>query len=52
MDTHFDRWPICVDCDNTRYYHNKELIAWLQEKLLVGVFLPPYSPNLNLIDQL
>ena len=39
-------------CDNARYYKNKELRAWLADKPIVQVFLPPYSPNLNLIEQL
>ena len=41
-----------VVCDNARYYKNRELNAWLQGKPLVQVFLPPYSPNLNLIERL
>ena len=43
--------PIYVVCDNARYYKNKELAAWLADKRLVQVFLPPYSPNLNLIER-
>ena len=41
-----------VVCDNARYYKNKVLSAWLAGKRLVPVFLPPYSPNLNLIERL
>ena len=41
-----------VICDNARYYKNKALNAWLADKRLVQVFLPPYSPNLNLIERL
>jgi len=44
--------PIYVVCDNARYYKNKALTAWLTDKRLVQVFLPPYSPNLNLIERL
>lgn len=44
--------PLYVVCDNARYYKNKELVAWLADKPLVQVFLPPYSPNLNLIERL
>ena len=40
-----------VICDNARYYQNKALTAWLADKRLVKVFLPPYSPNLNLIER-
>jgi len=41
-----------VVCDTARYYQNKELRAWLADKALVQVFLPPYSPNLNRIERL
>ncbi len=43
--------PIYVVCDNARYYKNRELTQWLADKPLVQVFLPPYSPNLNLIER-
>jgi transposase len=43
---------IYVVCDNARYYKNKELTAWLADKPIQQVFLPPYSPNLNLIERL
>ena len=42
--------PVHVICDNARYYKNKALNVWLADKRLVQVFLPPYSPNLNLIE--
>ena len=42
---------VVVVCDNARYYKNQELTAWLADKALVQVFLPPYSPNLNLIER-
>jgi transposase len=38
--------------DNARYYHNKELKEWLKDKPIIQIFLPPYSPNLNLIERL
>ena len=44
--------PVYVVCDNARYYKNQELRAWLAGTRLVQVFLPPYSPNLNLIERL
>ena len=43
--------PVYVICDNARYYKNNELGAWLAGQRLVQVFLPPYSPNLNLIER-
>ena len=47
-----DHAHIYVICDNARYYKNRELTAWLAGKPLQQVFLPPYSPNLNLIERL
>ena len=44
--------PVYVICDNARYYKNKTLTAWLDKKRLGQVFLPPYSPNLNLMERL
>ena len=44
--------PVYVVCDNVRYYQNKALTAWLADKRLAPVFLPPYSPNLNLMERL
>ena len=42
---------IYVICDNARYYKNKDLRVWLADKPICQVFLPPYSPNLNLIER-
>jgi transposase len=40
-------------CDNARYYHAKILKEWLEKHPEVRViYLPPYSPNLNLIERL
>ena len=52
LAAHTGGQPIYVVCDNARYYRNKELTRWLQDKSLVQMFLPPYSPNLNLIERL
>lgn len=52
LAAHPDTPRIYVVCDNARYYKNKELTAWLADKPLQQVFLPPYSPNLNLIERL
>jgi len=49
---HPDTPTIYVICDNARYYRNKDLTQWLADKRIVQVFLPPYSPNLNLIERL
>lgn len=51
LAVHPDKARIYVICDNARYYKNKELRAWLADKPICQVFLPPYSPNLNLIER-
>lgn len=43
---------IYVICDNARYYKNKELQGKLLHSRIEQIFLPPYSPNLNLIERL
>ncbi len=47
-----DAETIYIISDNARYYRNKELAEWLKTTRIVPVFLPPYSPNLNLIERL
>jgi transposase len=42
---------VYVICDNAPYYKKKALQQWLADKRLVQVFLPTYSPNLNLIER-
>lgn len=40
-------------CDNAPYYHSKYLKNWLAENTWCKViYLPPYAPNLNLIERL
>ena len=51
LAAHPDKARIYVVCDNARYYKNRELRAWLADKPICQVFLPPYSPNLNLIER-
>lgn len=40
--------------DNARYYYAKDLKNWIQQNYptVTQIFLPPYSPNLNLIERL
>ena len=38
--------------DNARYYYNKDVQKHLKQSKIETVFLPPYSPNLNLIERL
>lgn len=48
-----DKEQVYVIGDNARYYRNVELQAWLDKNSrIVQLFLPPYSPNLNLIERL
>jgi transposase len=46
--------PIYLFHDNARYYFAKDLRLWLAQTYpaVIQVFLPPYSPNLNLIERL
>lgn len=39
-------------CDNARYNRNKMLTDWAEGQRIVFVYLPTYSPNLNLIERL
>jgi transposase len=43
---------IYVICDNARYYRSKAVKAYLKTSRIKLVFLPPYAPNLNLIERL
>lgn len=39
--------------DNASHHHSKAVTLWLKKhRRLKTVFLPPYSPNLNLIERL
>lgn len=42
---------IHVVCDNASYYRSKEVRRGLRKRRIRLVFLPPYSPNLNLIER-
>jgi transposase len=43
---------IYMICDNAPYYYNEEVQAYLQNSRIELIFLPTYSPNLNLIERL
>lgn len=44
---------VYVILDNARYYHANLVTEWLQHHLRFKLmFLPPYSPNLNIIERL
>ena len=42
---------ITIVVDNARYYHSRVLKAALKHTKIELVYLPPYSPNLNLIER-
>jgi transposase len=42
---------IVVVCDNARYYLSKAVTAYLETSRIELEFLPPYAPNLNLIER-
>jgi transposase len=42
---------IVVILDNARYHYSREVREWLQGRKLRLVFLPAYSPQLNLIER-
>lgn len=49
---HPDAPCIYIISDNAKYYHNKELKEWVEGTRIKQIFLPPYSPNLNLMERL
>ncbi len=46
------RKKIYLICDNARYYHCSWLQEWAKEQRIEFVFLPSYSPNLNITERL
>jgi transposase len=42
---------ITIICDNARYYHAQLVKDFLTNSKIELVFLPPYAPNLNLIER-
>ncbi|MCW5923402.1 MAG: IS630 family transposase [Saprospiraceae bacterium] len=50
---HADKERICAFADNAGYYKNATVSDWLDKHpRVVLLFLPSYSPNLNLIERL
>jgi transposase len=43
---------IYIICDNARYYRSRLVREFIAGTKIVLVFLPPYCPNLNLIERL
>lgn len=42
---------IAIICDNARYYRSQVVTDYLRNSKIELVFLPPYAPNLNLIER-
>ena len=51
-DKNKDKSKIYVIVDNAGYYRSKLLSEYLAATKIEMIFLPPYSPNLNLIERL
>lgn len=43
---------IHIIVDNAKYYKNKAVKKYVEDSRIEMIFLPPYSPNLNLIERL
>lgn len=53
FDENWDKEKIYIFCDNAPYYSCKLLLEWLEQHPKIELLhLPPYSPNLNLIERL
>ena len=48
---YLNKATIYVIIDNARYYKNTKVQAWLKTSRIEPIYLPPYSPNLNLIER-
>ena len=49
--TYPEATQITIICDNARYYRSKLVRAYLENSNIALMFLPPYAPNLNLIER-
>jgi transposase len=53
IENHYkSKTEIKIILDNARYYKNKEIDKYLKTSRIKLIYLPPYSPNLNLIERL
>lgn len=48
---HPDANRIYATCDNARYYRSQIVAKYLSDSKIELLFLPPYTPNLNLIER-
>jgi transposase len=51
-EKHPEAEKIHIISDNARYYRNAELTERIKGTKITQLFLPPYAPNLNLIERL
>jgi transposase len=49
---HPEASKIYIIADNARYYNNKQLVETFRNTIIEVIHLPPYCPNLNLIERL
>jgi len=42
---------LCIIIDNARWHLTKEILAYARKNKIKIIRLPPYSPELNLIEQ-
>ena len=51
-EKYLDKKNIYLILDNAPYYKNKDVTKFLETSKIKAIYLPPYSPNLNLIERL
>ena len=52
MQEHQTKGTLFVIADNARYYRSKLVAEYIEKNTRIKlIFLPPYSPNLNLIER-
>ncbi len=51
-EKYLDKKTIYLILDNAAYYKNKDVTKFLETSRIEALYLPPYSPNLNLIERL
>jgi len=53
IETKYPSAPVIyLILDNARYYRSRKVTEYLEGSRIKPIFLPPYSPNLNLIERL
>lgn len=52
LEAKYPRDKLAVIADNAHYYRNQKVTDYLKNSRIEILFLPPYAPNLNLIERL